>query len=111
MVPTLTQVNPGFQNVAYTGTAGTSTPVQSQDPLKSFMNLRLVATSDCYYLIVNPGNNLPSTGIVATATVGSYLPAFQIEYIRVPDNATISVIQVAAAGTLNISVMRDITQL
>jgi len=111
MVPTLTQVNPGFQNVAYTGTAGTSAAIQSQDPLRAWTNVRLLATSDCYYLVVNPGNNLPSTGIVASATVGSYLPAFQIEYIRIPDNATLSVVQVAAAGTLNISVMRDLTQL
>ena len=108
MVPTLNQVPNGFQNVAYTGTAGTSTPVASYDASKKYVNLRLCSSSDCYYLVV--AQNLPlGTVVVASAAVGSYLPAFTVEYIRVPERAVISVVQASAAGTLNITVMQDVT--
>lgn len=108
MVPTLNQVPVGFQNPTYTGTAGTSTPVVSYDVGKKYVNLRLCPNSDCYYLVV--AQNLPLGAVaVASATAGSYLPAFTVEYIRVPERATISVVQASAAGTLNITVMQDVT--
>lgn len=108
MVPTLNQVPVGFQNVAYTGTAGTSTPVASYDAGKKYVNLRLVASSDCYYLVVSNQQPIP-TVVTASATVGSLLPALTVEYIRVPVGATISVVQSAIAGTLNITQMQDVT--
>ena len=108
MVPTLNQVPVGFQNVAYTGTAGTSTNLQSYDAGKRFVNVRLVASSDCYYLVVANAQPIPTT-IVASATVGSLLPALTVEYIRVPVGAVISVVQSAIAGTLNVSLMQDVT--
>lgn len=108
MVPTLNQVPNGFQNVAYTGTAAASTGFTSYDVNSKFVNLRLVSTSDCYYLVVAQNQPIP-TVTTASATVGSYLPAFMIEYIRVPERATISVVQVSANGTLNITQMQDVT--
>lgn len=108
MVPTLCQAGVQFQNVSYTGTAGTSTPIQPVDPNLKYTNLRLLCTTDCYYLVVRNDNKSQPT-IVASATVGSYLPAYGAEYIRVPVNATISVVQVTAAGTLNITPMQDVT--
>ena len=108
MVPTLNQVPVGFQNIAYTGTAGTSTPVTSYEASKKYVNLRLCAGSDCYYLVVAQNQPIPTT-TVASATVGSLLPAFMVEYIRVPERATISVVQSSVAGTLNITQMQDVT--
>ena len=108
MVPTLNQVPVGFQNIAYTGTAGTSTPVPSYDAGKRFVNVRLVASTDCYYLIV--ASALPNaTTVVASATVGSLLPSSTVEYLRVPIGAMISVVQSSAGGTLNITLMQDVT--
>ena len=108
MVPTLNQVPVGFQNISYTGTAGTSTPVPSYDTNKRFINVRLVASTDCYYLIV--ANKLPlATTTVATTSVGSLLPLGAIEYLRVPVGAMISVIQSTAGGTLNVTLMQDVT--
>lgn len=108
MVPTLNQVPVNFQNIAYTGTAGTSTPVVSYEAGKKYVNLRLCPTADCYYLVVAQNIPLGAT-TVASATVGSLLPAFMVEYIRVPERATLSVVQSATAGILNITQMQDVT--
>jgi hypothetical protein len=108
MVPTLCQAGLAFQNISYTGTAGTSTPIPAIDTNLRFVNVRILATSDCYYLVVrNDSKNQPV--LVASSTVGSYLTALYPEYIRVPVGCVISVVQVAIAGTLNISPMQDVT--
>lgn len=100
------------QNVSYTGTAGTSTVflavnqdtsltqdlalgIAASSPPAGTTHVRLCATSDCYVLF---GSN-PT----ATAANGTLLPAGAAEYFAVDALDKVSVIQVSAAGTLNIT--------
>jgi hypothetical protein len=50
-----------------------------------------------------------TAGTAATSSNGSYLPAGIIEYIRVPNNTIISVVQVSSGGSLNITAMSEVT--
>ena len=108
MVPTLSQAGLAFQNVAYTGTAGLSTPLPAIDANLKYVNVRLSSTSDCYYLVVRNDSKLQPV-IVASSSAGAYLTALYPEYIRVPVGSQISVVQVTSAGTLNIVPMQDLT--
>jgi hypothetical protein len=88
------------QNVAYTGTAGTTT-----NPLGAeTYQVRLSATSCCFYLITETANV-----VAATTSNGTFLQAGFIDYAIVSPGQKISVIQAATnglvtgtAGTLNI---------
>jgi hypothetical protein len=72
------------EKVSYTGTAGQSAAIAS-----GIHHVRLVATSDCHYLI----------GANPTATSSdTYLPADTIEKIRVNQGEKISVVQNSAGG-------------
>lgn len=77
-------------NVSYTATAGQSATFGANTSL-----IRIVATSDCYYLIgANP---------TATTANGSFLPLGVIEFPAVLPGQKISVLQSSASGSLNIT--------
>lgn len=99
-VPTLIQST--VQNVSYTGTAGASNAIAANEAPGRTCTIRLCSTSDCFYLI-------SIAGTAATTTNGSLLPAGLIEYVRVPNNAVVSVVQSSASGSLNITNMADVS--
>lgn len=99
MIPTLLQ-SAGIQNVSYS-THAESTAIVAND-WNHTGTVRLVATSDCYFLV-------SAGGTAATSANGSFLPAFVVEYIRIQDGFIISVVQSAAAGVMNITPMTDVT--
>ena len=99
MIPTLIQ-GTGIQNLSYS-THVESTAITAND-WNHTGNVRLVATSDCFFLV-------SAAGTAATTTNGTFLPAGIIEYIRVPDQSIISVVQSTSAGKLNITPMSDVT--
>jgi hypothetical protein len=98
MIPTVMQAS--VQNVSYT-THAESTAIAANEVLQT-RTVRLFATTDCYYLAT-------TAGTAATSSNGSYLPAGIIEYIRVPNNTIISVVQVSSGGSLNITAMSEVT--
>ena len=79
------------QVVAYTGTAATSAALTTGVDV-----VRLVATTDCHVSI--------NSTAVADGT-DMYLPADQVEYIKVESRDTISAIQDSASGNLHITEM------
>lgn len=79
-----------IQNVSFTVTAGNSTAFVEGDEV-----IRIVADQDCRYNI--------GTGVTATAD-DVLLPSGTIEWKRVAAGQRISVIQVSAAGSLNVVV-------
>ena len=87
------------QNVAYTGTAAASTAIAAHETLET-ITVRLSSDQICYYT---------TDGTTATTANGALLPASVIEYIRVRNGTTISVIRLSSSGTLNIVPMSDIT--
>ncbi len=97
-VPTLIPTST-VQNVSYTGTAGTATAIVANEAPGRTVTVRLCATTDCYYL----------RNATVTASTGSLLPAGVIEYIRVGNGDTISVIQVSSGGALNVTTMADVS--
>lgn len=88
-----------IQNVSYTGTAGAATAISANEAPGRTQTVRLCATSDCYYL----------RNATVTASTGTLLPAGVVEYIRVGNGDTISVIQVSAGGALNVTTMADVS--
>ncbi len=76
--------------VAYTGTAGTTSAVDSQANV-----VRVVATTDCFIEI--------GTNPTAVANTGMYLPALTPEYFACPEGAKVSAIQVSAGGTIYVT--------
>jgi hypothetical protein len=79
------------ENVAYTGTAGTSAAFAS-----GIHHIRIAATTACYYKLA----------AAPTATSSdTYLPANVIEIIRVNPGQKISFIQVSSGGTASVSQM------
>lgn len=62
--------------------------------------VRLSATSACYYLITEGSEG---TTVNVTTSNGSYLPANVIEYVTVTPGQKLSAIEASAAGTLNIT--------
>ena len=99
MIPTLLQAS-GVQNISYDGHVE-STAVVAND-WNHTGTVRLVSSSDCYFLAT-------VAGTAATTANGSFLPAGVVEYVRVPDQAIISVIKSVSVGTLNITPMTDVT--
>lgn len=77
------------QVIAYTGTAGNSTPFDA-----SYQQIRIVATSNCHYRI--------GAGVTALVT-DNYLPLGVIEYVKVRPGDRISVIQNSAGGNLHVA--------
>ncbi len=100
-VPTLIPTSV-VQSVTYTGTAGAATAIAANEAPGRTQTIRLCATTDCVYLIT-------VAGTVVTLTTGSLLPAGVVEYVRVPNLAIVSVIQVSSGGTLNITTMSDVS--
>lgn len=99
-IPTVMQST--VQNVSYTGTAGASNAIAANEAPGRTCTVRLCATSDCFYLV-------SAAATAATTTNGSLLPAGLIEYIRVANGQTISVVQSSAGGSLNIANMQDVS--
>lgn len=79
--------------VTYTGTAGVSAAMPN-----GATAVRLIATTDCFVEIT-------VAGTAAVANTGMYLPALTPEYFPITDNAKVSAIQVAVAGTIYITPM------
>lgn len=105
MVPSLVPTQ-NVQNVSFSGTAGTSLPYTSKNS-SQFVDLRLTATQDCYYLISNDPTKAAAT--TATSSNASLLIAGAIEYIKVPSGSVISVVQSSTSGVLNTTEMRDVS--
>ena len=79
------------ENVAFTGTAGTSAAFAS-----GIHVIRIVATQACYYAI----------GSAPTATTSdTYLPANEVEYLIVNPGQKVSFVQVSSGGTASVSQM------
>lgn len=78
------------QAVAYTGTAGTSTAFTTGVDV-----IRIVASTDCF-VAVNE---------TAVADTSMFMPANQVEYIKVEGYDTISAIQSSSGGNLYITEM------
>jgi hypothetical protein len=79
------------QNVSYTGTAGTTT----NGATNGIQKVRLLATTDCYVKV-------SAAGTAATSS-DTYLPALSAEYLTITSGEKVSAIQVASAGTLNVT--------
>lgn len=79
-----------IQNISYTATHAESAAFGAGTTL-----VRLVATSDCYFLC--------GTAPVATTSNGTLLPSGAIEYFGVTPGQKISFIQSSAGGACNIT--------
>ena len=66
---------------------------------KETYQIRLAATSACYYLVTE---GTQGTTVPATATNGAYLPPAWVEYVTVTPGQVLTVIQASAVGTLNV---------
>lgn len=60
--------------------------------------IRLCATTACYYVICDRANI-----VAASAAVGSYLPANWVEFVAVSPGQKLTVIEASAAGTLSVT--------
>ncbi len=80
------------QNVTTSGTSARSTALDGDTRV-----VRLVATTATWLAF---GSNPTAT------TSGTYLPAESVEYFTVAGSSKIAALQVASAGSLNISEMR-----
>lgn len=60
--------------------------------------VRLSATSACYYLITET-----AAIVAATAANASYLPANWVEYVTVTPGQKLTAIEASAAGTLSVT--------
>lgn len=78
------------QNVSYTSSAAASSAFGTNTSV-----IRLLATTDCYYLV--------GTNPTATSSNGSRLPAGVVERIAVNPGDKISAIRVSSDGSLNIT--------
>ena len=99
MVPTLIQG--AVQNISYS-TVANGTAISTWEAPGQTGTIRLCATSDCFYLISVAGTH-------ATTGNGSLLPGGLIEYVRIPNQAIVSVVQSSASGTLNVTQVWDVS--
>lgn len=74
------------QNIAYTGTSATSTAFSSQT-----YQIRVAATSACYYKVVEAAGG-------AAAATDVFLPNNWVEYVNVSPGQKISAIQAPTGG-------------
>lgn len=77
------------QNVAYTGTAGTTSAIGSQS-----YRVRVLVTTDAFVTF---------DGSTPSATSGAYCPALSPEYFTVTSGQVVKAVQVSAGGTLYIA--------
>lgn len=93
LIDSVMQTSGTPQNIAFSGTVGESTAITGQGP---FAIVRLVASSDCFWLASAAGTD-------ATSSNGEFLPSGVVEYKKINTGDIISVVQSTASGTLYIT--------
>jgi hypothetical protein len=77
------------QNVAYTGTAGTTSATGTQT-----YKVRVVVSTDAF---------VTTDGTTPSSTSGAYVPALSPEYFTTTPGQVVKAVQVSAAGTLYVT--------
>lgn len=86
------------QNLTTSASHANSTAIEATAPPDPYV--RIAATADTYFVVSDAG-----APVTCTTSNGAVLPAGWVDYIRVPPNSIISVLQVTAAGIFSIAVV------